>query len=77
MNVRRLQTLALILSAACLLLVLVAPNSPLFYVGTMIGIILFMLGIPAIYSSQLSGWVGMADVVLLELLESRKSATTE
>lgn len=73
MNVRRLQGLALIVSAVCFLLGLFGPQSisligpqvTAFYV--IVGIILFMLGIPAVYSAQPTGWIGLAGIVLLEL----------
>jgi hypothetical protein len=64
MNVRRLQGLALILSAVCLLLTAFVGETS---IVVMIGVILFILGIPAIYSAQPSGWVGLAGIVLLEL----------
>jgi hypothetical protein len=73
MNVRRLQGLALILSAVCLLLGLfgpqtigiVGPQTAMFYVT--ISAILFILGIPAIHSAQPTGWIGQVGIVLLEL----------
>lgn len=64
MNVRRLQGLALILSAVCLLIGTFIPQTTIFVT---IGTILFILGIPAIYSAQPTGWVGLAGIVLLEL----------
>jgi hypothetical protein len=73
MNVRRLQGLALIVSAVCLLLglfgpqsiSLIGPQATAFYV--IVGLVLFMLGIPAIYSAQPTGWIGLAGIILLEL----------
>jgi hypothetical protein len=73
MNVRRLQGLALIVSAVCFLLglfgpqslSLIGPQATTFYV--IVGIILFMLGIPAVYSVQPTGWIGLAGIVFLEL----------
>jgi hypothetical protein len=65
MNVRRLQGLALIISAVCFLLGLFGSQATTFYVT--VGIILFMLGIPAVYSVQPTGWIGLAGIVLLEL----------
>lgn len=73
MNVRRLQGLALIVSAVCLLLglfgpqslSLIGPQATAFYV--IVGILLFMLGIPAVYSAQPTGWIGLAGIILLEL----------
>src|SRR5512143_1604541 len=67
MNARRLQGLALMLSAVCLLLGLLGLNSSLGPVVTIIGILLFMLGIPAIQAVQPTGWLGVAGIVLLEL----------
>jgi hypothetical protein len=73
MNIRRLQGLALIVSAVCFLLglfgpqsiSLIGPQATAFYVTA--GIILFMLGIPAVYSVQPTGSIGLAGIVLLEL----------
>ncbi len=67
MNVQRLQAIALILSAVILLLGLVVPGTSIFYVSSVIGILLFMVGIPAIYSAQPSGWIGLLGIILLEL----------
>jgi hypothetical protein len=67
MNARRLQGWCLILSAVCLLIGLTGPKTSRFYVSSVIGIILFMRGIPAIPSAQATGWVALAGVVLLEL----------
>ncbi len=67
MNLQRLQALALILSAVCLLLGLAAPGAPGLEVITAAGIVLFMFGIPAVNAAQPSGWVGLAGVLLLEL----------
>lgn len=65
MNVQRLQGLALIASAACLLLGLfVAPAATFFFVTSTI---LFILGIPAIHSAQPTGSIGLAGIILLEL----------
>ena len=63
MNVRRLQGLALILSAVCLLLPIVGIQTNTIFT---MGIILFILGIPAVYSAQPTAWVGLAGIVLLE-----------
>jgi hypothetical protein len=64
MNLRRLQGLALILSAICLLLGAFGLQ-PAIFITT--GLILFILGIPAIYSAQPTGWLGLLGIVLLEL----------
>jgi hypothetical protein len=73
MNVPRLQGLALIVSAGCLLLGLLGPQTigifgpqaAMLYIT--ISAILFILGIPAIHSAQPTGWIGLAGIVLLEL----------
>jgi hypothetical protein len=73
MNVPRLQGLALIVSAVCLLLGLfgpqtigiLGPQTAMFYVTT--STILFILGIPAIHSAQPTRWIGLVGIVLLEL----------
>jgi len=73
MNLQRLQGLALIVSAVCLLLGLfgpqtigiVGPQTAMFYVT--ISAILFILGIPAIHWAQPTGRIGLAGIVLLEL----------
>ena len=72
MSVLRLQGLALILSAVSLVFGLlgpqnvgiIGPQATMFLI--MISSILFILGIPAIYSAQPTGWIGMAGIVLLE-----------
>lgn len=72
MSVLRLQGLALILSAVSLLIGLlgpqnigvIGPQATMFLIT--ISSILFILGIPAIYSAQPTGWMGMAGIVLLE-----------
>jgi hypothetical protein len=73
MNLRRFQGLALIVSAVCFLLglfgpqsiSLIGPQATTFY--NIAGILLFMLGIPAVYSVQPTGWIGLAGIALLEL----------
>lgn len=73
MSVLRLQGLALMLSAVSLLFGLlgpqnigiIGPRATMFLI--MISTILFILGIPALYSAQPTGWIGMAGIVLLEL----------
>lgn len=73
MNIRRFQGLALIISAICFLLglfgpqslSLISPQATSFY--NIAGIILFMLGIPAIYSAQPTGLIGLVGIILLEL----------
>jgi hypothetical protein len=64
MNVRRLQGLALILSALCLPLAAVVPQAA---VVLTIGVILFILSVPAIYSTQPTGWIGLLGIIFLEL----------
>jgi hypothetical protein len=73
MNIRRLQGLALIVSAVCFFLglfgpqsfSLIGPQATSFYLIT--GILLFMLGIPAIHSLQPTGTIGLTGIFLLEL----------
>lgn len=73
MNVQRLQGLALIASAVCLLIGLfgpqtigiLGPQTTMFYLTT--SVILFILGIPAIHSAQPTGWIGLVGILLLEL----------
>jgi hypothetical protein len=68
MNVQRLQGLALMLSAVCtLLLGLSDPRTAIFDIIATTGVILFILGIPAIYLAQPTGWLGLAGIILLEL----------
>jgi hypothetical protein len=53
MDTRRLQGLALILSAVCtLLLGLSDPRTAIFDVISTVGVILFILGIPTVYLAQ-------------------------
>ena len=73
MNVRRLQGLALIVSAVCLLLglfgpqsiSLIGPQATTFYL--IVGGILYILGIPAVNSAQPTGRLGLTGIVLLIL----------
>jgi hypothetical protein len=65
MNVRRLQGLALIVSAACLLLGIFIPQTTTVFFT--ISTILFILGIPAIQSAQPTGSIGLAGIILLEI----------
>src|SRR5215216_1816102 len=68
MNVQRFQGLPLILSAVCFLLLgLSDPRTAMFDVISTIGVIMFILGIPAVYSAQPTGWIGLAGIILLEL----------
>ncbi len=67
MDIRRLQSLALIVSAICVLLGLVAPNTTLADASAVIGILLFMFGIPAVNAVQPTGWVGPLGIILLEI----------
>jgi hypothetical protein len=68
----RLQGLALILSAVSVLIGsfgpqnigIIGPQATMFLI--LISTILFILGIPALYSTQPTGWVGMTGIVLLE-----------
>jgi hypothetical protein len=73
MNVRRLQGLALLVSAVCFLfglfgpqsISLIGPQATSFFL--IVGIILFMLGIPSVYSVQPTGSIGLVGIILLEL----------
>ena len=71
MNIRRLQGLALMASAVCFLIGLLGPQS-LALIGqqaseffVIAGILLFIVGIPAVNSAQPTGWVGLAGIGLL------------
>lgn len=73
MNVRRLQGLALMASAVCFLLGLFGPQS-LSLIGpqateffVIAGILLFIVGIPAVNSAQPTGAIGLAGIGLLIL----------
>ena len=73
MNARRLQGLALIASAVCFLLGLFGPQS-LSLIGpqatgffVIAGILLFIVGIPAVNSAQPTGTIGLAGIGLLML----------
>ena len=73
MNVQRLQGLALIVSAVCLLLGLFGPQSISFISPQattfflIVGGILYILGLPAVHSAQPTGWLGLTGIVLLIL----------
>jgi hypothetical protein len=73
MNVRRLQGLALMASAVCFLLGLFGPQS-LSLIGpqatgffVIVGILLFIVGIPAVNTAQPTGTIGLAGIGLLIL----------
>ncbi|MDQ3003827.1 MAG: hypothetical protein M3R47_00365 [Chloroflexota bacterium] len=73
MKVQRLQGLALMISAVCLLLGLFGPQS-ISVIGPqattfflIVGGILYILGIPAVNSAQPTGWLGLTGIVLLIL----------
>lgn len=67
MNTHRVQGLALIVAAVCLLLSLFSAASTLFsYVG-IIGVLLLIFGVPAIHVSQPSGSVGLIGIGLIIL----------
>lgn len=73
MNIRRLQGLAILASAVCFLLgifgpqslLLIGPQATGFFV--IAGILLFILGIPAVNSAQPTGAIGLAGIGLLIL----------
>ena len=67
MNTHRVQGLALILGAVCTLSTFIPSDSPLFGFINIIGILLFIFGIPAIHASQPSGSIGLIGIVLIVL----------
>lgn len=67
MSTRRLQGLALILSAICMIIGQFGNGSTFFHVIAVIGVILFILGIPAVYAAQSLGPLGLIGIILVEL----------
>lgn len=67
MNIRRVQGLALFLGAALLPLGLLDLNADYFRYLGLIGVLLFLFGIPAINSSQPSGTIGWMGIILIML----------
>jgi hypothetical protein len=73
MNMRRVQGLSLIISAVLFLLglfgpqsiSLIGPQATSFYL--IAGILLFMLGIPAVHALQPTGSIGLVGIILLEV----------
>ena len=67
MNIRRVQGLALFVGAALLPLGLLDLNADYFRYLGLIGVLLFLFGIPAINSSQPSGPLGWIGIILIML----------
>lgn len=67
MNTRRLQGLALILSAICMIIGQLGNSNGFFHVIAIIAVVLFILGIPAVYTAQSMGVVGLIGIILVEL----------
>jgi hypothetical protein len=65
MNIRRLQGLALLLSAILSIVGLLGSDTPLFDAIAVISIVLFIIGIPAVYSAQPIGTPGLVGIILL------------
>jgi hypothetical protein len=66
MNIRRVQGLALIIGEVCLLLAFFGPDAIASFLG-ILGILLFIFGIPAVNTSQPSGSIGLIGIVLMVL----------
>lgn len=64
MNIRRVQGLALMIGAVCLLLAFFVPDTIALFLG-ILGIVLLIIGIPAVNTSQPSGPVGWIGVILI------------
>ncbi len=67
MNIRRVQGLALFIGAACLPFGLLDLNADYFRYLGLIGVVLFLFGIPAINASQPSGSIGWIGIILIAL----------
>ena len=67
MNSRRVQGLALFIGAACLPLALLDLEADYFRYLGLIGLLLFLFGIPAINASQSSGTLGWIGTILIIL----------
>jgi hypothetical protein len=65
MNIRNLQGLALIVSAIGSLVGFLGPDTPLFGAISAISTVLFIIGIPAVYTAQPIGTVGLAGMILI------------
>jgi len=66
-SAHRLQGLALILSAICLLIGQFGNGSAFFRVISLIGSVLFLLGIPVVYAVQSMGSIELIGIILIEL----------
>lgn len=67
MNTRTIQGLALILSAITMLVGIVGPDNSLFGAISIIGTVLFIIGIPAVYTAQPVGTLGLVGIILMIL----------
>lgn len=67
MNVRRVQGLALILGAVCLLLAFFGGDAAIAGTVGVFGLLLLIFGIPAVNSSQPTGSIGLIGVILIIL----------
>ena len=67
MNIRRVQGLALFIGAACLPLGLLDLEADYFRYLGLIGVLLFLFGVPAINTSQPSGPIGWIGIILIAL----------
>lgn len=65
MNTRSLQGLALILSAIGSVVGFLGPDTPLFGAISAISTVLFIVGIPAVYTAQPIGTAGLVGIVLI------------
>ena len=67
MNIHRVQGLALILGAVCLLLSFFISDTALSQAIGILGTLLFVFGIPAVHTSQPSGSIGLIGIILMIL----------
>lgn len=67
MNIRRVQGLALILGAVCLLLAFFGSDAAIAGTVGVLGLLLLIFGIPAVNSSQPTGSIGLIGVILIIL----------
>jgi hypothetical protein len=67
MDIKRLQGFALLLILPIDLIVLIGGDSPLFATLSLVTVVLFILGIPAVSSSQSLGTAGLVGIIAVEL----------
>jgi len=67
MNIRRIQGLALILGAVCLLLAFFGGDAAIAGTVGVLGLLLLIFGIPAVNSCQPTGSIGLIGVILIIL----------